>query len=62
MKTTNPTAAHTPDVRKACPYVGQPITVRNVPCQIVKVRPFGTLDVVSLDGKNAFRVSGLSVR
>lgn len=59
MKTSNP-ALDVRDTRKASPYVGQPITVRNVPCQIVKVRPFGTLDVVSIDGKHAFRVTGLN--
>ena len=30
-----------------------------VRCRIVKVWPFGTYDVVTLDGKRAFRVTGL---
>lgn len=42
------------------PAIGQTITVRGVACRIVKIHPFGTLDCVSLDGKHAFRVSGLS--
>ena len=42
------------------PIIGQLITVRNVLCRIVKIRPFGTLDVVSVSGNLAFRVSGLS--
>ena len=41
------------------PKVGQRVVVRGVDCEIVKVRPFGTIDVVSLDGKYAWRVSGL---
>ena len=38
---------------------GDVIVVRNIPCEIVKVWPFGTYDVVSRDGKNAYRVTGL---
>lgn len=41
------------------PRVGDRTTVRGVPVEIVKVRPFGTIDVVSLDGKHAWRVTGL---
>jgi 1,2-phenylacetyl-CoA epoxidase PaaB subunit len=42
------------------PRVGDRTTVRGVPVEIVKVHPFGTIDVVSLDGKHAWRVTGLS--
>jgi hypothetical protein len=42
------------------PKLGQRITVRGVICTIVQVRAAGTIDVVSLDGKHAWRVSGLS--
>ena len=41
------------------PAVGQIIRVRGMDCRIVKVRPLGTVDVVSLCGRFAFRVSGL---
>lgn len=41
------------------PKVGQLMTVRNVRCRIVKIRPLGTLDLVSLCGNYAYRVSGL---
>lgn len=39
--------------------VGAPFDVRGVACKITKVWPFGTIDVVSLDGKSAYRVTGL---
>jgi len=42
------------------PVKGQLTTVRGVSCRIVRVWPFGTIDVVSLDGKHAWRVTGLS--
>jgi hypothetical protein len=42
------------------PQIGQQITVRGITCKIVKIRPMGTLDVVSLCGSYAFRVSGLT--
>lgn len=42
------------------PRIGQTMEVRGVLCRIIKVRPFGTVDVVSLCGRYAFRVSGLS--
>lgn len=38
---------------------GDIIEARGVACRIFKVWPFGTYDVVSLDGKHAFRVTGL---
>lgn len=41
------------------PAIGQPITVRGIACRITKVRPFGTVDVLSLCGNYAYRVSGL---
>lgn len=42
------------------PKIGQLITVRGIKCQITKIRPMGTIDVKSLCGQYAFRVSGLS--
>lgn len=44
---------------KKPPVIGQLITVRGIACRIIKIRPFGTLDVVSLCGNHAWRVSGL---
>lgn len=41
------------------PKVGDETTVRGMRCRITKVWPFGTIDVVSLDGKHAWRVTGL---
>lgn len=43
----------------AKPKVGQLVTVRGVVCRIVKVRELGTIDVVSLDGSKAWRLTGL---
>jgi len=43
------------------PRLGQTITVRGVRCTILKLRPFGTLDVVTPEGR-AFRVTGLPYR
>lgn len=42
------------------PKIGQLVTVYGLRCQIVAVHPFGTIDVVSLDGKYAYRFSGLA--
>ncbi len=42
------------------PAIGQIITVRGVTCRIVKILAFGTIDVVSLDGSRAFRMTGLN--
>lgn len=42
------------------PTIGQTITVRGIQCKIIKVRPFGTIDVESLDGAKHWRLSGLS--
>jgi hypothetical protein len=41
------------------PKKGQTMIVRGVVCRIVKVYPFGTVDVVSEDGHHAWRVTGL---
>lgn len=41
------------------PRVGMLVRVYGVQCEIVRVLPFGTIDVVSLDGSRAWRVSGL---
>lgn len=42
------------------PQVGQVIQVYGQPCRIFKVHPLGTVDVVTLDGSRAYRVTGLS--
>lgn len=42
------------------PKIGQLITVRGISCRIVKIYPFGTLDVVEVNGSRSFRVTGLS--
>ena len=39
--------------------VGDVFEVRGVTVRIIKIRPFGTIDVVTLDGEKAFRISGL---
>jgi hypothetical protein len=41
------------------PKVGQLVKVYGLQCRIFKVRPAGTIDVLSLDGTHAYRVSGL---
>lgn len=41
------------------PHVGMLMTVRGIRCRIFKVRPLGTVDVLSLCGRYAWRVSGL---
>jgi hypothetical protein len=42
------------------PTIGQQMTVRGITCRIVKVYTFGTVDVVSLCGRYAWRVTGLA--
>lgn len=44
------------------PTIGQPVTVRGVPCEIIRIHPAGTIDVASVDpGDNrAFRITGLA--
>ena len=41
------------------PRLGQHVTVYGRECEIVRIHPFGTIDVVSLDGEKAWRISGL---
>lgn len=41
------------------PRIGQHVMVRGVECVIFKIHAFGTIDVESLDGKHAWRLSGL---
>ena len=41
------------------PKIGQIITVRGKPCQIVRVHSFGTIDVCDLITGKASRVTGL---
>ena len=53
---TKITATHTPDK----PHIGQRCTVHGHECKITAVHPAGTIDVVSLDGEHAWRISGLS--
>jgi hypothetical protein len=42
------------------PKVGDLCTVRGLSCKIVKVHPFGTIDVHAIEKNKAFRVSGLA--
>ena len=42
------------------PQIGQIVRVYGKDYRIVKIHPFGTIDVVSLDGSKAFRLSGLA--
>lgn len=42
--------------------IGDIITVYGHQCRVFKVHPFGTVDVIRLDGSRAYRVSGLSAR
>lgn len=41
------------------PRIGQIIKVHGAACRVVKVYDFGTCDVESVDGKRAWRVTGL---
>lgn len=41
--------------------VGQLMSVRGMQCRVFKLHPLGTLDVVSLCGRYAFRLTGLPV-
>ena len=50
------TATHTPNK----PYVGQSCTVHGRECTITKVYAAATIDVASLDGKHAWRITGLA--
>ena len=54
---SNPTSKNSMNTTK--PTIGQTITVYGQICTIVKVYPFGTLDVVSANGRH-YRVTGLS--
>jgi hypothetical protein len=45
------------DARK--PKIGQTFVVYGVQCRITKVHSLGALDVVSLDGERAWRITGL---
>lgn len=36
-----------------------PVYGRQVPCRVVKVHPFGTVDVVRLADEKVFRITGL---
>lgn len=42
------------------PEIGQTYKVYGQTCRIVKVHQFGTIDVETLDGSRAYRVTGLS--
>lgn len=42
------------------PEVGMIVKVYGHDCRIVKIRPFGTIDVVRVDGSRAYRLSGLA--
>lgn len=53
-------AAYDPDMTTTNkPKVGQRMTVRGMLCTIIKVHPFGTVDVEAPNGRN-FRVTGLA--
>jgi hypothetical protein len=39
--------------------VGDVFEVRGMTVRILKIRPFGTVDVETLDGKHWYRVTGL---
>jgi hypothetical protein len=41
------------------PKLGMIVTVYGVKCRIFKVHPMGTIDVVSIDGRRAWRITGL---
>ncbi len=56
MSTPEPGGAVKP---RPQPRIGQRYTLRGVSCEIVAVHPFGTIDVVEIDGPGAWRVSGL---
>lgn len=48
--------------QRQAPQVGQVCNVRGVPCRVIAIRDFGTVDVVAVDGSDrAWRVSGLGV-
>lgn len=42
------------------PSIGQIITARGQQCQVVRVHPFGTVDVSNVITGKSFRVTGLS--
>ena len=42
------------------PQIGQIVMHAGKQYRIVRIHPFGTVDVVSLDGQHSYRVSGLS--
>ncbi len=44
------------------PRVGNRCIIRGVSCEVIKIRPLGTIDVAALnpDDPRAFRVSGLA--
>jgi hypothetical protein len=48
------------NMKKNIPKIGQLVTVRGVKCRIFKIREFGTIDVESICGNYAFRLSGLN--
>lgn len=41
------------------PKVGAVVVVRGIECRVIKVYPFGTMDVEAVDGSRAYRVTGL---
>lgn len=41
------------------PQIGMVMMVRNQKCRIVKIHKFGTVDVETIDGTRAYRVTGL---
>lgn len=41
------------------PKIGQLVKFRGEQYRILRILKFGTIDILSLDGNNAFRISGL---
>lgn len=59
VKTTNTNPAKEIARVPSVPVKGQSVTVRGLVCTITRVYPFGTIDVVSVDGNHAYRLTGL---
>lgn len=41
--------------------IGDIVTVYGAPCRVVRILPFGTIDVERVDGSRAWRISGLAL-
>ena len=47
-------------MKAARPTVGQLTTCHGLPARIIKVHPFGTIDVVQIATGRAYRITGLA--